>query len=191
MRGYDELIGRVQHLAEHPQLPSTEHEELTGLLDYHRSESAARRAVHDYLAAAEHHVKACEPLQREAESQGVHVSTVAGWLEWRQEAQRLEEAGRAILADEDTYGAYLDAVAAGKPRARLTVDQLRSRIEDGRVKSAKSNKPEPRRDPAPKQEEGIAYILEDPEKLRELREQLKQRERKIGRQNKRSRGRSM
>ena len=68
VRGYDELIGRVRDLAEHPQLPSTEHQELTGLLDYHRTETAARGAVHDYFAAAEHHVKTCEPLQREAET---------------------------------------------------------------------------------------------------------------------------
>ena len=69
----------------------------------------------------------------------------------------------------------------------MTVNQLQSRIEVGRVKAAKSEKPEPRRDPAPKQQEGIAYILDDPERLRELREQLKKRERKIGRQRKRSR----
>ena len=191
VRGYEELIGRVRGLAEHPQLGSTEREELTGLLDYHRSETAARNAVHDYLAAAERHVKACEPLRREAESQGVHLAEVAGWTEWRQEAQRLERAGKAILADEDTFGAYLDAVAAGKPRARLAVDQLRSRIDDGRLKSTKSEKPRPHRDLAPKQQEGIAYILDDPERLRELREQFKRRQRKIGRHHRRSRGRSI
>ena len=190
VRGYDELIGRVQDLARHPRLPSTEQQELTGLLDYHRAETAARRAVQDYLAAAEHHVKACEPLQREAESQGVHVAEVSGWPEWRHEAQRLERAGRAILADQGTYGAYLDAVAAGKPRARLTVDQLRSRIKYGRVTAAKPETPEPRRDPAPKQHEGIAYILDDPERLRELREQMKKREQKVGRQRRRNRSQS-
>ena len=191
VRGYDELIGRVQDLAEHPRLPSTEYQELKGLLHYHRSEIAARKAVHDYLAAAERHVEVCEPLQREAESRGVHIAEVSGWAEWRHEAQRLERAGRAILADEDTYGAYLDAVAAGKPRARLTVDQLRSRIEDGRVKAAKADEPAPRREPAEAQREGIAYILDDPERLRELRDQLKKRERSLGRQHKRSRGRSI
>ena len=191
VRGYDELVGRVRDLAGHPQLPPTEREELRGLLDYHRTETAVRGAVHDYLAAAERHVKAHEPLQREAESKGVHVAGLAGWRAWRQEARRLEKAGKAILADEDTYGAYLDAVAAGKPRARLTVDQLRSRIKDGRVKTAKSKKSEARRHPAPRQQEGIAWILDDPEKLRELREQLKKRERKIGRQHKKSRGLSM
>ena len=191
VRGYDDLIGRVLDLADHPQLPSMERGELRGLLDYHRTETAARGAVHDYLAAAERHVKAHEPLQREAESKGVHVAGLAGWPSWRREARRLEKAGKAILADEDTYGAYLDSVAAGKPRARLTVDQLRSRIKDGRVKTAKSKKSEARRHPAPRQQEGIAWILDDPKKLRELREQLKKRERKIGRQHKKSRGLSM
>ena len=191
VRGYEDLIDRVRDLAEHPQLPSNEQQELTGLLDYHRTETAACSVVHQYLAAAERHVKACEPLQREAESQGVHVSDVPGWPEWCNEARRLEEAGGAILADEDTYGAYLDAVAAGKPRARLTVDQLRDRIEDGSGRAAKVEEPAPRREPAPKQEEGIAYILDDPEKLRELREQLKKREHKIGRQHKRGRGLTM
>ena len=187
VRGYEELIGRVRDLADHPELPSTEREELAELLDYHRSETAARRAVHDYLAAADRHVKACEPLQHEAESLGVHIADVAGWPEWRQEASRLENAGRAILADEGTYGAYLDAVATGKPRARLAVEQLRSRIKDGRVKTAKTEKSQSRRDPVPEQEKGIAYILDDPEKLRQMREQLKKRERKVTRQHKRSR----
>ena len=191
IRGYDELIGRVQELAEHPQLLSTEYQELTGLLDYHRTETAAQNAVHDYLAAAERHVKACEPFQSEAENRGIHVAEVAGWAGWRHEAQRLQEAGRAILADEDTYGAYLDAVAAGKTRARLTVDQLHSRIEDGRVKATRSERPESRRDPAPRQKEGIAYILDDPEKLRELREQLKKRERMLDGRHKKSRGLSI
>ena len=191
VRGYDELIGRVQDLAHHPELPSTDQEELTGLLDYHRRETAARAAVHDYLAAAERHVKACEPLLREAERLDIHLAEVPGWSEWRQEARRQETAGRAILADEDTYGAYLNAVAAGRPRARLTVDQLHSRIEDGRVEAAEAEQPEPRRKPDSKQEQGIAYILEDPEKLRELRDQLKKREHKLGRQHRRSRGLSM
>ena len=191
VRGYDELIERVQHLADHPELPSTERKELAGLLDYHRSEIAARQAVHDYLAAAERHLKACEPLQREAESLGVHIAGVDGWSVWRHEARQLERVGRAILADEDTYGPYLDADTAGKQPVRLSVDRLRSRIEDGHAETARARKPELRRDPAPMQEQGIAYILDDPEKLRELREQMKKRERKTGRQHGRSRGLSM
>ena len=212
--GYDELIGRVRDLAGHPQLPSTEREELTGLLDYHRAETAARGAVHGYLEAAERHVEAFKALERQAGEQGVAVADLAGWPDWRREARRLEKAGRAILADEDTYGAYLDAVAAGKPRASLTVDQLRSRLRDNRSRAPKAAASQPRQERSPEQEEGfahrldkprepgkqagredekqgIAWILDDPEKLRELREQHEKRERKLGRHLRRSRGRSM
>ena len=93
-----------------------------------------------------------EPLQREAESLNVHTADIAGWPEWQQEAQRLEKAGRAIFADDDTYGAYLDAIAAGKPRLRLTLDQWRSRIDDAHVKATKAEQGEPLREPAPRQE---------------------------------------
>ena len=99
------------------RVPSAEHQELTGLLDYHRAETAARSAVHDYLAAAERHVKACESLQREAEGRGVHISEVAGWPEWCHEAQRLEESGRTMLADEDTYGGPILTPSSPESRA--------------------------------------------------------------------------
>ena len=212
--GYDELIGRVRDLAGHPQLPSTEREELTGLLDYHRAETAARGAVHGYLEAAERHVEAFRALERRSGEQGVAVAELAGWPEWRREARRLEKAGRAILADEDSYGAYLDAVAAGKPRASLTVDQLRSRLRENRSRAPKAAAGQSRQERSPEREEGfahrldkprepgkqagredekqgIAWILDDPEKLRELREQHEKRERKLGRHLRRSRGRSM
>ena len=64
-------------------------------------------------------------------------------------------------------------------------------FEDFRARPAEAEKRQPRRDPVPKQEEGIAYILDDPERLRELREQLKTRERKVGRHHRRSRGLTM
>ena len=191
MRGYEKLIGRVQNLVDHPELPSTERAELAGLLDYHRSETAARQSVHDYLEAAERHVKAGESLRHEAARLNVHIPEVRGWADWQNEARRLLRAGTAILADDDTYGVYLDTIEDGPPRARRMVDQLRSRIEDGRVQAAKSKELEARRDSAPMQEEGIAYILEDPDKLRELRNQLNKRDRKMGRHHRRSRGRSM
>ena len=191
VRGYDELIGRVRELAHHSELPLAERDELTQLLDYHRRETAVRSSVHDYLAAAERHVTACESLQREAERLDTPIADVDGWLEWRQDARQLVKAGRTILADEDTYGAYLDAVAAGKPRTRLVVDQLRDRIEDDRVEAMRAEKPETRREPVPKQEKGIAYILEDAEKLKELRKRAQNQDRKLGRHRRRRLGLSM
>ena len=176
VEGYDDLIRRVRALAEHPEVAETEWKVLTELIDYHDGEIAARQTVRDYLAAAERHVAACEPLRRVAGNPGINLSEVVGYPEWREEARRLAETGEAILKDEDSYGAWLDTIAAGKPRARLTVDQLQNRIEEGRVQAPKAEEEQPRPKPAPKQEEGIAYILDDPEKLTELRNQREERE---------------
>ena len=174
--GYDDLIVRVRALAEHPDIADKDRNVLTKLIEFHDGEIAARETVRNYLAAAERHVKACDPHRRVAGLLDIHLSEVTGYREWLGEAGRLVETGRAILADEDSYGPWLASIAAGKPRARLTVDQLRNRIEEGHVETPKAEERQSQREPAPKQEEGIAYILNDPEKLREFRERRKERE---------------
>ena len=191
VEGYDDLIRRVRALAEHPEVAETERNVLAELIDYHDAETAARDTVRDYLTAAERHVAACDPHRRVAGNPGIHLSEVVGYPEWREEARRLAETGEAILKDEDSYGAWLDTIADGKPRARLTVDQLRNRIEEGRVQAPKAEERQPQPKPAPKQEEGIAYILDDPEKLAELRKQREERERREGKQQRKGRHWSM
>ena len=79
---------------------------------------------------------------------------------------------------------------------RLTVEQLRNRLSAGRVEAptpeSQTQEPKLRREPAPKRaEEGFAHILDDPEKLRELRENAEKRDRKLGRHQRRSRGLSV
>ena len=68
---------------------------------------------------------------------------------------------------------WLDTIAAGKHRAKLTVDQLRHRIEEGRVEAPQAEERQAQREPASKQEEGIAYILNDPKKLQEFRKRAR------------------
>ena len=95
---------------------------------------------------------------------------------------------REFIGTFDERGGSARALA----RVAQHRDQRLNRIEDGRIRGTEAEKPEPRREPAPKQEQGIAYILDDPEKLRELREQLKRRQHKLGRhQKKRNRGLSI
>ena len=176
VEGYDDLIVRVRALAGHPEVADKDRNVLMKLIDYHDGEIAARETVRDYLAAAERHVAACDPHRRVAGLLDIHLSEVPGYREWLGEAGRLVETGKVILADEDSYGPWLVSIAAGKQRARLTVDQLRNRIEEGRVETPKAEERQARRKPAPKREEGIAWILHDPEKLREFRERRKERE---------------
>ena len=216
MDGYDALIGRVRSLAEHSDLSERARSVIDGLLEYHDDETAAREIAEGYLAAAERHVEAYRALERHAAERGVPVARLEDWPQWRETAELLADTGKAVLANDERYGAYLDAITAGEPRARLTVDQLRNRLDDNRTRTAKPEVTETRREPASKQEhgfahrldddprprnqprpadegerQGFAHILDDPEKLRELREKAEERDRKLGRHMRRSRGLSM
>ena len=191
MPGYGALIQRVRSLAEHPLLSERARSVLTGLIDYDADEAVARETAEDYLAAAERHVEAYKALERQTGDRGVPVTEHAGWLEWREAAEMLATTGEAILSNEDRYGAYLDAMTIGKARVRLTVEQLRNRLHHDRTATPEPGVPRPRPEPAPKQEEGFAHILDDPEKLRELRKKAEERDRRLGRHQRRSRGISM
>ena len=214
MDGYDALIGRLRSLAEHSDLSERARSVIDGLLEYHDGETAARETAEGYLAAAEQHVEAYRVLERHAGELGVPVARLDAWPRWRETAELLADTGKAVLSNDERYGAYLDVIVAGKPRARLTVDRLRNRLDDNRTVARKPQVPQTRREPTSKHEQGfahrldddrkpgnqprpavegerqgIAWILDDPEKLRELRKKAEERER--GRHMRRSRGLSM
>ena len=241
MDGYDALISRVRALADHPGLSESARSVIDELLAYHDDETVARETAEGYLAAAERHVEAYKALERHAGERGLPVARLDAWPHWREAAEMLEATGKAVLANEDRYGAYLDAVTIGKARAELTVEQLHNRLDENRAVAAKpevsQRRREPTTKPTPKQEQGFAHVLEerrkseqqsarkgekeqqgfahrldrppakplepserqkgfahildDPEKLRELREKAEQRDRKLGRHMRKSRGLSM
>ena len=234
MDGYDALIRRVRALADHPGLSERARSVIDELLEYHDDETVARETAEGYLAAAERHVEAYKVLEGHAGERGLPVARLDAWPRWRQAAELLAATGKAVLANEDRYGAYLDAMTIGKARAEFTVEQLRDRLRENRAVAAKREVSQRRREPTPKQGQGFAHILEerrkaearssrtdqreqqgfahtldkppakpldpsesrkgfahildDPEKLRELREKAEQRDRKLGRHMRRSRG---
>ena len=126
---YDALISRVRALAEHPGLSGHARGVLDELLAYHDSETVARETAQGWLADAERHVECWRVLERRADENAMAIARMDDYLAWREAARTLAATGEAILGNEERYGAYLDALAAGKSRARLVVDQLRDRIE--------------------------------------------------------------
>ena len=216
MDGYDALIRRVRALADHPGLSERARGVIEELLTYHDDETDAQETAEGYLAAAERHVEAYKVLEAQAGEQGLPVARLDAWPHWREAAEMLAATGKAVLADEDRYGAYLDAMTIGRERTRLTVEQLRNRLDENRSLAAKPEARRPRHEPTPRQEQGFAHILEerrkseersaqtnegeqqgfahildDPDKLRELREKAEQQDRKRSRHLRRSRGLSM
>ena len=188
MDGYDALIRRVRTLAEHPELSEHARNVLGELLEYHDDETVARETAEGYLAAAEHHVEAYRVLERQAKERGLPVARLDAWPAWREAAEMLAATGKTVLANDERYGAYLDAITIGKARARLTVEQLRSRLRENRARVRKPEAQRPQPDPTPRREQGFAHILDDREKLRELREKAERQNRKLGRHLRRSRG---
>ena len=170
MDGYDALISRVRALAEHPDLSEPVRDVLGELLEYHQDETVARDTAEGYLAAAERLVEVYEGLERRSEEQSVPVARLDAWPRWREAAEMLAATGEAILNNEDRYGAYLDAMTLGKSRARLTVRQLRNRLQENRVEAPKPEVQQPQREPTPRQEQGFAHILYERDKPRNRRE---------------------
>ena len=191
MDGYDALIRRVRALADHSGLSNHARNVLGELLDYHDDETVARETAEGYLTTAERHVEAYKVLERQAGERGLPVAHLEAWPEWREAAEILTATGKAILANEERFGAYLDAITIGKARAQLTVEQLRSRLRENHTHARKPKAPQPQRKPTAEQEQGFAHILDDREKLRELREKAERHNRKLGRHLRRSRGLSM
>ena len=216
MDGYDGLIRRVRALAEHPGLSEHARNVLGELLEYHDDETVARETAEGYLESAEHHVEGYTVLERQAGELGIPVAHLEAWPNWREAAEMLAATGKAVLAKDERYGAYLDAMTIGRKRAQLTVDQLRNRLDENRTVARKPQVPQTRQEPTSKQEQGFAHwldddrqprnqprpadegeqqgfahILNDPEKLRELRKKAEKRERKLGRHMRKSRGLSM
>ena len=191
MDGYDALIRRVRALADHPGLSERVRSVLGELLEYHDDETVARETAEAYLAAAERHVEAYKALERQSGEHGLPVARLDVWPEWREAAEMLAATGKAVLSNDERYGAWLEAMTIGKARARLTVEQLHNRLDENRTRVKKPKAQQPRPAPTPKQEQGFAHVLDDREKLRELREKAEQRELRRGRHLRRSRGLSM
>ena len=168
--GYNALIGRVRALADHTDLTERVRGVLDGLLEYHDDETVARETAEGYLAAAEEHVETYKLLEGQAKERGIPIVRLEAWPAWREAAETLAATGKAILSNDERYGAYLDAMTIGRRRAELTVEQLRSRLNENRERAAKPEVSRRRREPTPKQEQGFAHILEERRKSETRRE---------------------
>ena len=166
MDGYDALIRRVRALADHPDLSQPARGVLDGLLEYQQDETVAQETAQTYLVTAERLVEVYEGLERRPDEQSVPVARLDAWPQWREAAEMLVATGEAILADEEKYGAYLDAMTLGRSRARLTVRQLRNRIGESRALAAEPEARQPRHEPTPRQEQGFAHTLFEADKSR-------------------------
>ena len=139
-KGYADMIPRIQALAENPDIPAETRALMIEALENHQRDLSARQYVEDFLGAAERHMDAHASVQRVADSLGVRIVEVSDHLGWRQQADRLTAAAKAILADGEMYGLHLDNIATGRGRVERELSRLRHTIrEDGEYASQRKN----------------------------------------------------
>ena len=88
---------------------------------------AAERFLDRVLTAAEASIRLREERAHYAAQDGVHVTRVAGYDDWRDDARRALDGCRRILDDPETFDRHL----ARRPGAENELRHLSSRVETG------------------------------------------------------------
>ena len=130
MEGSDRLISRMRSLMENPDLQAGMRQSLAGVLENHQQHVAARKHVEDWLSAGAEHMRRHEILGREAVGMDLGITGAGSYPEWREETDRLIEAGEAILSDAKTYGAHLNNPAIGHAPVEQELSRLQRAIRD-------------------------------------------------------------
>ena len=127
-RGYADLIPRLQALAENPDIPSETRAPMIQALEHHERHVSTRKQVEDWLIAAERHMDRRDALEDAADNLDMPVAAAPDYADWTGEAERLMEAGEAILSDTETYGAHLANITRGELRMNWALSRLRDPI---------------------------------------------------------------
>ena len=126
--GYADLIPRLQALAENPDIPSETRAPMIQALEHHERHVSTRKKVEDWLIAVERHMDRRDALEDAADNLDMPVAEAPDYADWRGEAQRLMEAGEAILSNTETYGAHLANITRGELRMNWALSRLRDPI---------------------------------------------------------------
>ena len=104
---------------------------------------------------------------------------------WRNATDEAVAAAEDILADPKTYGTHLDGIKrSGRGGLDSALSRVRKVLREDDRHIAETMTRRRKGEDATAREVGIAHILDDPEKLRELRRQYKERKRRERRQHK-------
>ena len=127
-RGYADLIPRIRVLAENPDIPTESRAPMVQALENHERHVSTRKKVEDWLIAVERHMDRRDVLEDAADNLDMPVAKAPDYADWTGEAERLMEAGEAILSDTETYGAHLADITRGELRMNWMLSRLRDPI---------------------------------------------------------------
>ena len=130
LRGYADLISRLRVLAENPDIPTETRTPMIKALENHEINLSARKKVEDWLSAVERHKDRRDSLEDGADRLDMPVAEAPEYPGWRQEAEHLTNAGKAILSDTETFGAHLANITRGELRMNWALSKLREAVRD-------------------------------------------------------------
>ena len=129
-KGYMDIIPRIRELMDNPDIPAKSRAPLIQVLEIHQRYLSTRKHILDYPGEAERQMDARASLQRVAADQEIELTSVPAYPDWRQEAERLTAAGKAMLADKVTHGAHLDRIVDARTHMIRALSALREAIGD-------------------------------------------------------------
>ena len=134
-----------------------------------------------------------EALEARAAKRGVAVSDLADYDLWRNMTDEEVDRSEHILAHREDYGVHLHSVARGRESLASALSRAREMLREDDRHLAETLAGRDEGEDVRVREERIARLLDDPEKLRELRKQ--RAERRAGKRQRKgryqSRGMSM
>ena len=131
-KGYMDIVERVRELMENGQIPAKSREPLIQVLENHQHYLSTRKQILQYPGEAQRHMDARDALRDVAADRESELTGVSAYPDWRQEAERLMAAGKAILSSKDTYSAHLDRLVTARTHMTRALSALREviRVDD-------------------------------------------------------------
>ena len=130
LTGYADLISRLRVLAENPDIPAETRTPMIKALENHEIDLSTRKKVEDWLIAVERHMDRHGFLEDGAGNLDMPDAGAPDYPDWKREAGRLANAGKAILSDTAAYGAHLANITRGELRMNWALSRLRNAIRE-------------------------------------------------------------
>ena len=129
--GHTELIDRLQQLRNQPAvtaLPASELAQIDSVLGEAQRQDRALSHVKEYLAQIEPCRTRLHQLNELAHTQRLELRDVPSYNEWRDAAERLLAAGKAIVDDHKTYGPCLNHTLQAWMDVHASIRELESSL---------------------------------------------------------------
>ena len=121
----------MRELQNHPHLAGSARHALETLVTHHADIQQARADIDDYLKETAHAFKMHQNLRDIAQrfsSLDVRLQDISNYTDWKERAEKLVDAGHAILDDRERYGIHLHEHPETTRRIETDVQRLNAAL---------------------------------------------------------------